>query len=178
MEQMSAHTTNGNHTNPITSFMKRDLETYLVDDILVKVDRASMACSLEARAPFLDHKVIEFAMNIPLKYKMRNGAQKIVLKQAFKDLLPQQIAQRGKQGFDPPFARWFQKDPWRTFLVDVLSETRLRDQGIFDPGSVVSLRDRFLRDPEANDKAISAHQLSHAVWSLFLFQLWADQFMK
>ena len=163
---------------PLASFMAWDFETNLVDDALVKVDRASMACSLEVRSPFLDHRVVEFAMNIPPEYKLRNGVKKFVLKQAFADLLPDQIVRRPKQGFEVPFAQWFRKGPWRSFLLDMLAEDRLRSQGIFNPREVIRLRDQFLRDPEAPDAFLSAYQLRHRVWMLFVFQVWYEHFMN
>lgn len=169
---------NGFGDDPLDEVMRRDFETYMVDDIMVKVDRASMAVSLEARAPLLDQKVVEFAMGIPSEYKLHNGQHKIVLKQAFKDLLPQEITHRGKQGFEVPFAQWFQQGHWRQLLMEMLSEKRLRDQGIFDPKPVVALRDSFLQNPEAVNMPISAFQLRHRVWLLFAFQMWYDQFMN
>jgi len=163
---------------PLASILAWDFETNLVDDCLVKVDRASMACSLEVRSPFLDHRVAEFAMKIPPEYKLRNGVHKYVLKRAFADLLPEKIVNRRKQGFEVPFARWFQKEPWRSFLLDMLAEDRLRSQGIFDFREVIRLRDQFLRDPQAQNLGLSAYQLRHRVWMLFVFQVWYDQFMK
>jgi asparagine synthase (glutamine-hydrolysing) len=163
---------------PLVNFMVREIETGMVDDILVKVDRASMACSLEVRSPLLDQTVVEYAMNIPTEYKLSGGAHKIVLKRACRDLLPEQIVNRGKQGFELPFAQWFQSDPWRSFLMDMLSEERIQTQGIFDARAVIELRDNLLADPEAKSLPISAYQLRHRVWMLFAFQLWYDQFMN
>ena len=163
---------------PLASFLAWDYETNLVDDALVKVDRASMACSLEVRSPLLDHRVTEFAMKIPPEYKLRNGVQKFVLKRAFADLLPEQIVHRPKHGFEVPFAQWFRKEPWRSFLLDMLAEDRLRNQGIFNPREVIQLRDQFLRDPEAPNLFLSAYQLRHRVWMLFVFQVWYEHFMK
>jgi len=137
-----------------------------------------MACSLEVRSPFLDHHVVEFAMRIPPKYKLRNGVHKIILKQAFGELLPHAIAHRSKQGFEVPFAEWFQKGHWRSLLLDMLSEDRLRRQGIFNPQEVIKLRDRFLSDPEARNTPLSAYQLRHRAWALLMFQMWHEQFMN
>jgi len=162
---------------PLAGFMARDLQTNMVDDVLVKVDRASMACSLEVRAPFLDHHVVEFALRIPPEYKLRSGTHKLILKKAFSDLLPEQIANRGKKGFEVPFAQWFQQPQWRALLVDMLAEERLRSQGIFNPADVIRLRDWLLTDPEAARLPLSAYQLRHQVWALLVFQIWYDQFM-
>ena len=162
---------------PLAGFMARDLQTNMVDDVLVKVDRASMACSLEVRAPFLDHHVVEFALRIPPEYKLRSGTHKLILKKAFSDLLPEEIANRGKKGFEVPFAHWFQQPQWRALLVDMLAEERLRSQGIFNPPAVIRLRDWLLTDPEAARLPLSAYQLRHQVWALLVFQIWYDQFM-
>jgi asparagine synthase (glutamine-hydrolysing) len=163
---------------PLAGFMARDFQTNMVDDVLVKVDRASMACSLEVRSPFLDHHVVEFALRIPPEYKLHNGIHKLILKKAFADLLPEKIVKRGKMGFEVPFGHWFQKPQWRTLLVDMLSEDRLRSQGIFNPPDVIRLRDSLLDDPEAVRLPISAYQLRHQVWALLVFQIWHDQFMR
>lgn len=162
---------------PLAGFMARDLQTNMVDDVLVKVDRASMACSLEVRAPFLDHHVVEFALRIPPEYKLRNGTHKLILKKAFANLLPEQIINRGKKGFEVPFAQWFQQPQWRSLLVDMLAEERLRSQGIFNPQAVIRLRDWLLKDPEALRLPMSAYQLRHQVWALLVFQIWHDKFM-
>jgi asparagine synthase (glutamine-hydrolysing) len=158
--------------------MARDMETNMVDDGLVKTDRASMACSLEVRCPFLDLKVVELAAKIPPEYKVNGGRRKIVLKKAVHDLLLPQVARGKKRGFELPFAGWFQREPWRSLLIDLLSEDRLRRQGIFDPGQVIALRDAFLRDPHARRQAVSAYQLRHRVWMLLVFQMWEDEFAK
>jgi asparagine synthase (glutamine-hydrolysing) len=84
-----------------------DLNTYLPNDLLVKVDRASMAHSLEVRSPFLDHKVVEQAARIPAKYKWRHGNKKWILKRAFEDMLPETVISRKKQGFGIPINEWF-----------------------------------------------------------------------
>jgi asparagine synthase (glutamine-hydrolysing) len=164
--------------DPLSRFMARDMETNLVDDGLVKTDRASMACSLEVRSPFLDHRVAELTARIPSDYKIKGGNRKVVLKKAVEDFLPPEIARRPKQGFELPFAEWFQRDPWRSLLIDLLSEERLRRQGIFDPGQVVALRDRFLDDPEALRQPLSAYQLRHRVWMLLVFQMWEEGFSR
>ena len=167
----------GQAVEPLAGFMARDFQTNMVDDVLVKVDRASMACSLEVRAPFLDHHVVEFALRIPPEYKLRGGTHKLILKKAFGELLPEEIANRGKKGFEVPFAQWFQQPQWRALLIDMLAEERLRSQGIFNPPDVIRLRDWVLKDPEAARLPLSAYQLRHQVWALLVFQIWYDQFM-
>jgi asparagine synthase (glutamine-hydrolysing) len=159
-------------------FMARDVGTNMVDDGLVKTDRASMACSLEVRCPYLDLRVVELAARIPPEYKIHGGNRKIVLKKAAGEYLPPEIARRRKQGFELPFAAWFQREPWRSLLIDMLSASRLRRQGIFHPEAVIALRDRFLADPHALRQPVSAYQLRHRVWMLLVFQLWEEGFAR
>jgi asparagine synthase (glutamine-hydrolysing) len=162
---------------PLVRLMLRDFQVSLVDDALVKVDRASMACSLEVRCPFLDQRVVEFAMRVPPEHKLKGRTQKFIVKDAFSGLLPREVIEHRKQGFEVPFAQWFQREPWRSFLIDVLSEAEIRRRGLFDPAAVIKLRDLFLRDPEARTAPISAYQLRHRVWALFVLHLWCRQFL-
>jgi asparagine synthase (glutamine-hydrolysing) len=122
--------------------------------------------------------VAELTARIPSDYKIKGSKRKVVLKKAIQDFLPPEIARRPKQGFELPFAEWFQREPWRSFLIDLLSEERLRRQGIFDPRQVVALRDSFLDDPEALRQPVSAYQLRHRVWMLLVFQMWEEGFSR
>src|SRR5207342_3674547 len=115
-------------------------KTYLQDDILVKVDRASMACSLEVRAPFLDVDLVEFLGRVPPRLKLHRLTTKYLLKQAMSDVLPAGVTQRPKKGFGIPVARWF-KGELREALQDELSAERIRRQGIFNPAEVGRLVD-------------------------------------
>ncbi len=162
----------------LARYMAWDFMHHLADGMLTKVDRASMACSLEVRSPFLDHQVVEWAIRMPINFKLRGGSQKIVLKHAFRDLLPVSILNRKKHGFELPFASWFRKQNWRSLLVDMLSEQRIREQGIFDPTRVVEIRDILLKDPEALHLPVSAYQLRHRVWIHLILQIWWDHFIR
>ena len=122
---------------PVTRAMVADIVTYLPGDLLVKVDLASMAHSLECRRPFLDHRVVELAIAMPLdrKIRLRSGRTKIVLKQAFADLLPPPIRTRSKMGFGVPIGRWFReelKDELRGVLLDPVCLGR----GLFRPEAI------------------------------------------
>ena len=118
--------------DPVTQAMVADTITYLPDDLLVKVDIASMAHSLECRGPFLDHRVVELAAAMPLERKIHanSGRTKVVLKRAFAELLPPPIKSRAKMGFGVPISRWF-RDELRSELHDVLLDPRL-----FEPGAL------------------------------------------
>jgi asparagine synthase (glutamine-hydrolysing) len=166
----------GGSSDEVAQFMATEFGSSMVDDSLVKLDRASMACSLEVRSPLLDRELAEFSMRIPPEFKLRNGQHKIVLKRAFDHLLPETIRRRGKQGFELPFGSWFRRPQWRDFLIDTLSEQTLRSQGIFEPARLIGWRDSILRESGVNS-GISDYQLRHRVWGLLVFQLWHGQYM-
>jgi len=165
------------HKDPITAFMARDLETNLPDDALVKVDRMSMACSLEVRCPFLDHKLVEFSATIPSEMKLTWTGKKVIFKEAMSNILPQEILSRGKSGFAVPFGAWFKDGELRTLLNDCLSSESIKRRGMFDPKGVDRLRAAILSGGASNDLDISRYQLWHRVWILLMFELWARQFL-
>jgi asparagine synthase (glutamine-hydrolysing) len=143
-------------------------KTYLQDDILVKVDRASMACSLEVRAPFLDVELVELLGRVPARLKLRGLTTKHLLKRAMADLLPQGIAGRAKKGFGIPVAEWLKTD-LREPVLDELSPDRLRRQGLFAPEEVGRLLAEHLAGRRDHRKQL---------WTLFCFQLWHRRFAE
>jgi asparagine synthase (glutamine-hydrolysing) len=143
-------------------------KTYLQDDILVKVDRASMACSLEVRAPFLDVELVEFLGRVPVGLKLRRFDTKHLLKRAMADVLPPGITTRRKKGFGIPIAQWFKRE-LRDALEDELSERRLRDQGIFEPSEVQRLLSEHMAGRRDHRKQL---------WTLFVFQLWHRRWVE
>ncbi len=143
-----------------------DVKSYLVDNILVKVDRMSMATSLEARVPFLDYRMVELAFSIPDKFKIKGRKTKYILKMMARRLLPERIIDRPKQGFSIPMKNWL-KGPVKSMMTDLLSYNRIQKQGIFDPGYIEQLMKEHLENK-------SNH--SHKLWSLMLFQLWNERF--
>jgi asparagine synthase (glutamine-hydrolysing) len=144
-----------------------DINFYMAEDILTKVDRASMAVSLEVRAPFLDPRVAEFAARVPLEYKLKGNKGKYILKKAVEPLLPREILQRPKKGFGIPIAEWL-KGRLNSLMHDLLDESRLKRQGLFDPGFVQKLI------KEHENGAASHHK---QLWTLLVFQLWFDNFL-
>jgi asparagine synthase (glutamine-hydrolysing) len=143
-----------------------DLKLYLQDDILVKVDRASMASSLEVRAPFLDYELVEFVMNLPSSLKLRRFTSKVLLKKVMKGLLPKEVIHRKKKGFGVPIAKWV-KGPLRELFGDLLSYDRIKQEGFLSPDYVTCL----LRDHLANKKD-NRKQL----WTLLMWELWVNRY--
>jgi asparagine synthase (glutamine-hydrolysing) len=142
-------------------------KTYLAEDILVKVDRASMAVSLEARSPFLDPAVVQAAVNIPAGVKLKYGMRaKHVLKQAMRPLLPREIINRKKKGFGIPVAEWL-RGPLRTQMTDLLAYDRIKRSGLFRPEVVSRLVEEHLKGRRNNRKPL---------WTLFVFELWRDRY--
>lgn len=144
-----------------------DINYYMAEDILTKVDRASMAVSLETRAPFLDPRVGQFAASLPLKYKLLGSKGKYILKKAVEPLLPHEILHRKKKGFGIPVAEWL-KGRLNPLMHDLLAQERLKRQGLFDPAYVRSL----ISDHE---KGLASHHKQ--LWTLLVFQLWHDRFL-
>lgn len=145
-----------------------DLNFYMAEDILTKVDRASMAVSLEVRAPFLDPRVAQFAAGLPLEYKLKGSKGKYILKKAVEPLLPKNILQRPKKGFGIPIAEWL-KGRLNPLMHDLLAPDRLKNQGLFDEKYVQKL----MREHETN---VASHHKQ--LWTLLVFQLWFDNFLK
>lgn len=144
-----------------------DLKTYLVDDILVKVDRMSMATSLEARVPFLDYRFIELISSIPGDLKLKGMKTKWILKQAMMDILPKEILVRGKEGFSIPIKNWLQNE-LKPMMMDVLSPDRIKREGYFNSQYIEILKNEHL-------KGIENH--SHRIWALMMFEMWQDRFL-
>jgi asparagine synthase (glutamine-hydrolysing) len=163
--------------DPIVPFMAHDFETNLVDDALVKVDRMSMACSLEVRSPLLDQKLVEFACTIPPELKLRGSHTKVIFREALRDVLPAEIARRGKKGFELPFGAWFQSGEWKDLLNDCLSAESARRRGVFDPVALEDVRRQVLDQDGHRASGISVHQVWHRAWMLIMFELWARQYL-
>jgi asparagine synthase (glutamine-hydrolysing) len=143
-----------------------DLKLYLQDDILVKVDRASMACSLEVRAPFLDYELVKFVMNLSSSLKLRRFTSKYLLKKVMKDFLPKEVIERKKKGFGIPIAKWV-KGPLRGLFGDLLSYDRIKKEGLFNPSYVSSLLQDHLANKKNNRKQL---------WTLLVWELWSNRY--
>lgn len=151
--------------DPVARMMALDALTYLPDDILVKVDRASMAVSLETRAPFLDRDVMAFAWSLPLAMKLRDGRGKWILRRLLEKHIPAQLIDRPKMGFAIPLDAWL-RGPLREWAETLLAEDRLRREGYLDPRPV---RRAWAR--HASGEA----SLGYRLWSVLMFQAWLEQ---
>jgi len=140
------------------------MATYLPDDILVKVDRASMATSLETRVPFLDHRVVELALRIPVDQKIVGTKGKEVLRKILYKYVPKKLIDRPKQGFGIPLGEWL-RGPLREWAEDLISKERLSKEGFFEAEMV---RERW------NEHLSGKRNWEHSLWSVLMFQSWLE----
>ena len=153
--------------SPLAYMMAIDYQTYLVDDILQKVDRATMTASLEGREPFLDHRIIEWAATLPDDFKYHNGEKKYILKEIVHDYLPKEMMDRPKMGFAIPIAHWLQND-LRELVEENLQESKIKEQGIFHWEFVHKLKTDFFQGKK---------ELDMKLWYLLMFQMWYQKWM-
>ncbi len=150
----------------VSAVQYNDLNTYLPLDILTKVDRMTMAHSIEARPPLLDHVLVEFAASVPARLRLREGTTKYLLKQAVRGVLPDEIIDRRKQGFAVPLAHWFRGE-LSGFARDVLLSDTCRERGIFNTryiGRLLQMHDR-------------GRDLALHLWTVLSFELWCRRFL-
>jgi asparagine synthase (glutamine-hydrolysing) len=152
----------------VTRMQSVDTRLYLAEDILTKVDRASMAVSLEVRAPFLDPRVAEYVASLPSNYKLRGQKTKYILKKAVKEMLPPFVTKRGKKGFGVPVAEWL-KVKLRPLARDLLSPERVRRAGVFNPNYIARLQDE-------HERGVANHR--KLLWTLLIFELWHESFVE
>jgi asparagine synthase (glutamine-hydrolysing) len=139
----------------------------MIDDVLTKVDRMSMAVSLEAREPLLDHKLLEFAARVPMSLKLKNGRSKYLLRRLLERRVPRSITERGKRGFAAPIGEWL-RGPLAAMTHELLLDGRLRDRGIFNPREVARLW---------NEHRTGRTEHPHRLWQLVMLELWFRQFI-
>lgn len=151
----------------LTKIQYVDTKTYLAEDILTKVDRASMLCSLETRAPLLDHEVVELAARMPSSMKIHGNETKHILKMAMKDILPNEILFRKKMGFGVPLVHWFKKD-LSEYAGDILLSHEAKQRNIFNPNYVQALLKKHRK---------RGRDLSARIWALLFFEHWCRHWM-
>ncbi len=145
-----------------------DMRLYLENDILVKLDRASMMASLEGRVPLLNRDFVDHVTRLPLDLKLRGLRPKFLFKRALRGLLPDHILNRRKKGFGIPVAHWF-RGPLRQQMLEVLAPERIRQEGYFEPAAVASLIQDHLDGRRDNRKQL---------WTLFAFELWREGYSQ
>jgi asparagine synthase (glutamine-hydrolysing) len=154
--------------DPLSFMMAMDYQTYMLDDILVKVDRATMSTSLEGREPFLDQNIIEWAARLPVEYKYHQGQKKYILKQIVHKYVPQKLMDRPKMGFAIPVQDWLSQE-LRSLLLDYINEQSLTRHNLFNTNQVLMIVDEFLNGAKENYLR---------VWHLLMFQMWYDRWAQ
>lgn len=159
----------GRH-DEMNGILLTDLKLLLPSDMLKKVDLMSMANSLEVRVPFLDHHVVEYASSLSSSYKITKDSQKHILKLAFSDLLPSEIFTRSKKGFEVPLLDWFKNELSERINDEWLSESYIKEQGIFSPESISALRQQLFSSNPGD--------AANRVWALIVFQNWYQRYFS
>jgi asparagine synthase (glutamine-hydrolysing) len=154
-------------TSLLDRLLDTDTATYLPDDLLAKVDIATMACSLEGRSPLLDHRFMEFAASLPASLKVHGPQKKVGLRMALRGWVPDEILTAPKRGFQPPLAVWLRGE-LHGLARDVLLEERARTRGFFDHGYVGQLLD---------EHQSGARDHAQGIWTLLMFELWHREFV-
>lgn len=153
---------------PVAQWMLIDSKYYLSEDILTKVDRASIAVALETREPLLDHKILEFVAPLPLKYKFRKNSGKKILKKLLARHLPRELFERPKHGFGIPQFEWLKRD-LKNLVEEVFSEKAIERTGILNCEYVKKIKNQFYENKLKNH---------FKIWYIFIFQLWAERWLR
>jgi asparagine synthase (glutamine-hydrolysing) len=154
-------------SDPLDRALYVDVKTYLVDDILTKVDKMSMAVSLETREPLLDHRLLEFAATVPTSLKLRGNTSKYLLRRVLHNRVPRSIVERGKQGFEPPTGEWL-RGPLAGMTDALLFDGRLRSRGLFSQRVVSRLWE---------EHRTGRRDHRERLWTLVMLELWFREFI-
>jgi len=167
IEVFRRHYQNAGSDDPLSRAQYVDFKTYLVDDILTKVDRASMANSLEVRVPILDHKFVELVAQIPSNLKLNGKTSKYIFKKAASRLLPDSILNRKKMGFSIPVGEWLKKE-LRPLVHDTILSKKFEERSLFDTRYVHWLWKQHTS---------GMRDFTQPLWALLSFELWARKFL-
>lgn len=148
--------------------MMADMRSYLPDDILVKVDRATMSVALEGREPLMDHKLMELAAQMPMEYKYREGKSKWILRQILYKYIPQEWVDRPKQGFAVPVNEWFKKE-LKEYYNYYFDDVRIRQEGLFIPETVARMQKQYYKHQGMN---------AHKLWLMLNFRMWKEKYLS
>jgi asparagine synthase (glutamine-hydrolysing) len=159
-----------NISSDYNSILLTDMQLVLENDMLIKVDRMSMSQSLEVRVPFLDHKIVDFAFSLPSNFKIDEDNRKKILKDAFKNKLPEELYNRGKKGFEVPLLKWFKTDLNSMITNDLLKDEFIIEQGIFNQEEIKKLKAQLFSN--------SPNDAVEKVWAIIVFQWWWKKYIS
>jgi asparagine synthase (glutamine-hydrolysing) len=148
----------------INDILQTDIRLVLANDMLTKVDLMSMANSLEVRVPFLDYRVVDFVSRLPGEFKINRNIRKRILQDAYRDFLPKELYNRPKKGFEVPLLKWFRREMKSLIIDDLLSESFIKEQGIFNYDAILQLKTRLF--------ASNPGDVHARIWGLIVFQYW------
>jgi asparagine synthase (glutamine-hydrolysing) len=154
--------------NPLETILCLDMKLYLQDNLLVKLDRISMASSLEVRVPFLDHHIVDFVTKLPPSFKLKWLKSKYLLKKCGQTILPKPVIHRKKKGFGIPVSEWIRGELYNIFQ-DMLSADRIKREGLFNPHFIGKLLEDHLARRYNNRKSL---------WTLFMFEQWVSSYLN
>lgn len=155
------------NNDDLNKMLAIDFKTFLVDNNLTKVDRATMSVSLEGREPLLDHRIVEFVAQLPSNYKLQNDNRKIILKSIVHKYVPKPIMDRPKMGFVVPIMSWFRNE-LKELMMHYMNDQRIKDDGLFNISEIKHLRDRFMNGHPENVQKL---------WHILIFQMWKERWL-
>jgi hypothetical protein len=155
------------HNDCIDKMMAIDYKTYQIDDILTKVDRATMSVSLEGREPLLDHRIIEFVSQLPSSYKIKDGNKKYILKSIVHDYIPKELMDRPKMGFSIPLNEWF-GDELKKYVLEYLDSKKIAKTGVLNVEEVEKLKKQWLENSNFS---------ANKIWLVLTFMMWYERWM-
>ena len=156
------------HNDAIDKMMAIDYKTYQLDDILTKVDRATMSVGLEGREPFLDHRIIEFVSQLPSSYKIKDGNKKYILKSIVHDYIPKEMIDRPKMGFGIPLNEWF-GDELKKYVLEYLDNEKVAKTGLLNASEVERLKKQWLQNSSFG---------ANKIWLILTFMMWHERWMR